>query len=29
MRSIETSPGMGGRKVKKNGGGGEFSYDTL
>jgi hypothetical protein len=27
MRPVETTPGMGGRLVKENDGGGEFSYD--
>jgi hypothetical protein len=29
MRPVETIPGMGGRRIKKNGGGGEFNYDIL
>jgi hypothetical protein len=28
MRPVETVPGMGER-IKENGGGGEFNYDTL
>jgi hypothetical protein len=29
MRTVETIPGVGMRKIKKKDGGGEFSYDTL
>jgi hypothetical protein len=29
MKSVETIPGMGGRKIKKNDGGGEFNDDIL
>jgi hypothetical protein len=28
-RPVETIPGMGGRKIKENGGGGEFNYDIF
>jgi hypothetical protein len=29
MKSVETIPGMGGRGIKENDGGGEFNYDIL
>jgi hypothetical protein len=29
LRSGETLPGMGGRRIKENDGGGEFNYDIL
>jgi hypothetical protein len=29
MRSVETTPGMQGREIKENDGGGEFNYDIL
>jgi hypothetical protein len=29
MRPVETIPGMGGRRIKENDGGGEFNYDIL
>jgi hypothetical protein len=29
MRPCETIPGMGGKGIKKNDGGGEFNYDIL
>jgi hypothetical protein len=29
MRPVETIPGMGGRSIKENGGGGEFKYDIF
>jgi hypothetical protein len=29
MRLVETIPGIGGRGIKKNDGGGEFNYDIL
>jgi hypothetical protein len=29
MRPVQTVPGMGGGRVKENGGGGEFNYDML
>jgi hypothetical protein len=29
MRSVETIPGMGGGRIKKNDGQGEFSYGIL
>jgi hypothetical protein len=29
MRPIETIPGMGAGRIKKNYGGGEFNYDIL
>jgi hypothetical protein len=29
MRPTETIPGMGGRRIKENDGGGEFNYDIL
>jgi hypothetical protein len=29
MRSVETTPGMGGGRIKDNYGGGEFNYDTF
>jgi hypothetical protein len=28
-RPVETLPGMGGRGIKENDGGGEFNYDIL
>jgi hypothetical protein len=28
-RCVETIPEMGGRRIKQNDGGGEFSYDIL
>jgi hypothetical protein len=29
MRPVETIPGMGGRRIKENGGGGKFNHDIL
>jgi hypothetical protein len=29
MRPVQTVPGMGGGRMKENGGGGEFNYDML
>jgi hypothetical protein len=29
MRFVETVPGMGGEKIKKDGGGDEFKYDIF
>jgi hypothetical protein len=29
MRSVETIPGMVGRRIKENDGGGEFKYDIF
>jgi hypothetical protein len=29
MRPVETIPGMGGRRIKNNDGGGKFNYDRL
>jgi hypothetical protein len=29
MRPLETFPGMRGREIKENNGGGEFNYDIL
>jgi hypothetical protein len=29
MRPVETIPGMGGRGIKENDGGGEFNYDIF
>jgi hypothetical protein len=29
LRPVETVPGMGGRGIKENDGGGEFNYDIL
>jgi hypothetical protein len=29
MRHVESSPGIGGGRIKKNNGGGEFNYDIL
>jgi hypothetical protein len=29
MRPVETTPGMGGGRVKENDGGGKFNYDIL
>jgi hypothetical protein len=29
MIPVEIIPGMGGGRIKENGGGGEFKYDTL
>jgi hypothetical protein len=29
MRSVETIPGMRGRGIKENDGGGKFNYDIL
>jgi hypothetical protein len=29
MRPVDTTPGMGGREIKKNDRGGEFNYDML
>jgi hypothetical protein len=29
MRSVETIPGMGGKGIKENNGGGKFNYDIL
>jgi hypothetical protein len=29
MRPVETIPGMGEGRIKKNDGGGEFNYDIL
>jgi hypothetical protein len=29
MIPVESIPGMGEGRIKKNGGGGEFSYDTV
>jgi hypothetical protein len=28
MKPVETIPGMGGRVIKENDGGGEFNYDN-
>jgi hypothetical protein len=29
MKSVKIITGMGGRRMKKNGGGGEFKYDIF
>jgi hypothetical protein len=29
MKSVETIPGMGGKRIKETNGGGEFNYDIL
>jgi hypothetical protein len=29
MRPVDTIPGMGGGRIKENGGGGEFKYDIF
>jgi hypothetical protein len=29
MRPVKTIPGMGGRRIKENDGGGEFNYNIL
>jgi hypothetical protein len=29
MRPVETIPGIGGGRIKENGGGGEFKYDKF